>query len=41
MQCKYCGATLPDIDYPTTYKELQEEIGKDTYERDEAYKEVE
>ena len=38
MQCDYCGATLPDIDFPMVYKELREENGRLEYEHGEATK---
>ena len=36
MQCEYCGATLPDVDFPTIYKELREENGRLVVEYGEA-----
>ena len=36
MQCKYCGATLPDVDFPMVYKELREENGRLEFEHEEA-----
>lgn len=36
MQCKYCGATLPNVDFPTIYKELREENGRLEVEHGEA-----
>ena len=35
MQCDYCGATLPDIDFPMVYKELREENGRLEFQRSE------
>ena len=35
MQCDYCGATLPDVDFPMVYKELREENGRLEFQRSE------
>lgn len=41
MQCEYCGATLPDVDFSMVYKELREENGRLEFQRNEVVEENE